>query len=754
LRDAARGVDMADDTMTEDGGHILNEPMSEALAKRYLAYALSTITSRALPDVRDGLKPVHRRLLYSMRELNLNPEAAYRKSATVVGDVIGKYHPHGDQSIYDAMARLAQEFNVRHPLVDGQGNFGNIDGDSPAAMRYTEAKLTPAAALMLEGLGEDAVDFRETYDGHNEEPVVLPAGFPNLLANGASGIAVGMACSIPPHNAAEAIDAAIHLLENPKCTIDDLLRIMPGPDFPTGGVIVEPPESLRETYVTGRGGIRIQARWRKEDLGRGTWRIVITEIPYQVQKSKLMERLAELIETKKAPLLEDAQDESAEDVRVVLTPKSRTVEPDVLMGSLFKLCDLETRFPVNMNVLDRSVPKVMGLKEILRAYIDHRREVVVRRARHRLEKIERRLEILDGFLIAYLNIDEVIRIIRFEDDPKATLMARFKLSEVQTEAILNMRLRALRKLEEVEIRREHKELSEEREKILALIDSPGRQWTEVKRQLKSAREIFGPDTKLGPRRSNFDTAIEVDAEAAMEALVVKEPVTVVLSRMGWIRALKGHGQKLDQVKFKEGDSFLFALECQTTDKVVLMASGGRAFTLGADKLPGGRGQGEPIRLSLELPEEESIVEMFVPEDGVKRLVASTAGYGFIVPDSELISSTRKGKIIMAPGEKAELAVCTPAAGDYVAVIGANRKLLYFKTSEVPEMARGKGVRLQSYRDGGLVDAATFSKADGFSWRDAAGRQIQHPDWKDWVGKRAQSGRIAPKGFNRNGRFAG
>ncbi len=742
-----------DDDGRGNGGHIIEESMSDALSRRYLAYAMSTITARALPDVRDGLKPVHRRVLYSMRALNLTAEGPFRKCATVVGEVIGKYHPHGDQSIYDALVRLAQDFNTRHPLVDGQGNFGNIDGDAAAAFRYTEARLTPAAMLLLEGLDEDAVDFRETYDGQNREPVVLAAGFPNLLANGSSGIAVGMATSIPPHNAAECIDAAIHLLDHPKASIDDLMKIIPGPDFPTGGVIVEPKESLREAYVTGRGGVRIRARWQKEDLGRGTWRIIVTEIPYQVQKSKLMERLAELIETKKAPLLEDAMDESAEDVRIVLTPKSRTVEPEVLMQTLFRQCELEARFPVNMNVLDHGVPKVMGLREMLDAYLDHRREVITRRAKHRLEKIERRLEILDGFLKAYLNIDEVIRIIRYEEDPKAVMMKKFRLSEIQVEAILNMRLRALRKLEEIEIKGEHQELSKEREDIVALIGSTGRQWTEVKRQLKLAREVFGEKTKIGRRRSRFDEAVEIDTDAALEALIVKEPVTVVLSKMGWIRALKGHNQKLDQVKFKEGDELAGTLECQTTDKVILMASGGRAFTLGADRLPGGRGHGEPIRLQLEVPEAETIVSMFVPEPSAKRILASSKGYGFIVPDVELVSSTRKGKIILNVGND-ELTVATVADGDMIAVIGDNRKLLFFKAGELPEMARGKGVKLQSYKDGHLVDLKAFNRADGFFWSDTAGRQQSTDDWKDWIGKRAQSGRMVPRGFNKNGMFTG
>ena len=711
---------------SDNGGDIIEEPMNEALSKRYLAYALSTITARALPDARDGLKPVHRRVLYSMSQLGLNPQGGHRKSATVVGEVIGKYHPHGDQSIYDAMVRLAQDFATRAPLVDGQGNFGNIDGDAAAAFRYTEAKLTPAAMLLLEGLDDDAVDFKDTYDGTHKEPVVLASGFPNLLVNGSSGIAVGMATSIPPHNPSECIDAAIHLLDNPKATVDDLIKIVPRPDFPTGGVIVETPEGLREVYATGRGGVRVRAKWTKEDLGRGMWRVIVTEIPYQVQKSKLMERLAELIETKKAPLLEDAMDESTEDVRIVLTPKSRTVEAEVLMASLFRQCELETRFPVNMNVLDHGVPRVMGLRELLNAYLDHRREVIVRRARHRLGKIDHRLEVLDGLLKAYLNIDEVIRIIRTEDDPKSVMMKRFRLSEIQVEAILNMRLRALRKLEEIEIRREHKELADEKREIELLLGSTGRQWTEVKRQLKAAREVFeagkDPNKRLGKRRSASGVAVEIDTEAALEALIVKEPVTVILSEKGWIRALKGHNQKLDDLKFKEGDELALTLECQTTDKVILMASGGRAFTVGADKLPGGRGHGEPIRLNLEVPESETIVSMLIPQDKARRIVASSKGYGFIVPDAELISSTRKGKIILNVGPKEQLAICTRAEGDLVASIGKNRKLVIFKLDEMPEMVRGKGVKIQSFADGGLLDLKTFAKADGLTWIDTAGRQ--------------------------------
>jgi topoisomerase IV subunit A len=737
----------------DNGGNIIEEPMAEAMSKRYLAYALSTITARALPDVRDGLKPVHRRVLYTMSQLGLSATGAFRKCAAVDGDVMGKYHPHGDQSIYDALVRLAQDFSTRAPLVDGQGNFGNIDGDPPAAHRYTECRLTAAAMLLLEGLDDDAVDYRETYDGQNKEPVVLASGFPNLLVNGSSGIAVGMATSIPPHNPAECIDAAIYMLDHPKASVDDLMKIIPGPDFPTGGVVVETKEGLREVYATGRGGVRTQARWHKEDTGRGTYRIVITEVPYQVQKSKLMERLAELIETKKAPLLEDARDESAEDVRVVLEPKSRAVEADVLMASLFKQCELEVRFPVNINVLDHGVPKVMGLKEILNCYLDHRREVIVRRNKHRLGKIEHRLEVLDGLLKAYLNIDEVIRIIRYEDDPKAVMMKKFRLSEIQVEAILNMRLRALRKLEEIEIKREHKELSEEKKEIESLLGSTGRQWTEVKRQLKAARELFDPKNKLGKRRSNFETAKEIDTEAALEAMIVKEPVTVVLSEKGWIRALKGHNQKLDDVKFKDGDELSLSLECQTTDKVILMASGGRAFTIGAGTLPGGRGHGEPIRLNLEVPESETIAAMFVPQDKARRIVASSKGYGFIVPDAELVSSTRKGKIILNVGDE-KLVACAKVEGDMTASIGDNRKMLIFKTDEMPEMARGKGVKIQAFKDGHLVDLKTFAKSDGFSWLDSGGRQQSADDWKNWIGKRAQSGRLPPRGFNKNGRFKG
>ncbi|MEM8634362.1 MAG: DNA topoisomerase IV subunit A [Pseudomonadota bacterium] len=741
------------DLLDDKPDRIISEPMNEALSKRYLAYALSTITARALPDVRDGLKPVQRRILYGMRVLRLDPEGGYRKCAKIVGDVMGNFHPHGDASIYDTLVRLAQNFTVRYPLVDGQGNFGNIDGDSAAAYRYTEARMTEAAELMLDGLSENAVDFRENFDETDTEPVVLPAGFPNLLANGATGIAVGMATSIPPHNAAEVIDAALHLIKTPKATTAELLEFMPGPDFPTGGVIVEPKEQILEAYETGRGGFRVRARWETEDLGRGQYQIVITEIPYQVQKSKLIERLAELIETKKTTLLADVRDESAEDVRIVLEPRSRTIEPDVLMESLFKTSELESRFSLNMNVLHQGAPQVLGLREVLRAYLDHRREVVVRRAEFRLDKIEKRLHLLDGYLIAYLNIDEVIRIIREEDDPKQEMIDRFDITEIQAEAILNLRLRALRQLEEIEIKGEHRKLQEEREEIQKLLGSTRRQWTAVGGLLKEARKSFDPSTELGRRRANFDAAPAIDLDAALEASIPKEPITVVLSQKGWIRGMKGHGLDLTAAKFKDGDTLFLAEEMNTNDKLILMASDGRAFTLGADKLPGGRGHGEPIRLSIDLEDSVDIVSMFKLNGDRKRIVATDAGYGFVIPEAELESTRKAGKQAVNPPSGAELSVCDVVHGDQVAVIGTNKKLLIFPLSELPEMSRGKGVKLQSYKGKDrLADMMTFIANDGFTVRDGGGRQRTFPEWKDWKGKRSQAGKLAPKGFPRSGRF--
>ena len=744
---------MADDIKlppeAPQGGRIIDEDIGEALSKRYLSYALSTITSRALPDVRDGLKPVHRRVLYAMRRLNLSPDAAFRKSAKVVGDVMGDFHPHGDQSIYDALVRLAQDFNSRYPLIDGQGNFGNIDGDSAAAMRYTESRMTYAAEALLEGIDDDAVDFRPSYDGSKQEPVVLPAAFPNLLANGATGIAVGMATNIPPHNAAELIDASIFLIENPKATVDDLVKIIPGPDFPTGGIVVEPPESIREAYETGRGGFRVRARWQVEDVGRGMWRIVVTEIPHLVQKSKLVEQLAEMIENKRAPLLGDVRDESAEEVRLVLEPKARTVEPAVLMESLFKLTALETRASLNMNVLDADgAPRVMSLKDVLKAFLDHRRDVLQRRSAHRLEKIAARLDVLAGMLIVYLNLDEVIRIIRNEDEPKAALIKRFKLNDTQADAILNTRLRQLRKLEEMEIRREDAALREEQKGLQALLEDARKQWRKITGELKETRKLFGPDTSWGKRRTELGKAETVASEIDVEAFVVREPVTVVLSEKGWIRALKGHGD-LSNLTFKEGDNAQQIVRCETTDKLLLFASDGRAFTLDAHKLPGGRGQGEPIRLMIDMADIDEAIALFVYEEGAKRLVASHEGYGFIVPESEMLATKRSGKQILN-GRAMQAA---KVVGDQVAVIGERKKMLIFPLSELPEMNRGKGVKLQSFHDRGLADVKCFDKAEGLSWEDSAGRVRVVAEWKDYRGKRGGAGKVAPKGFSRSGRFS-
>lgn len=745
---------MSESDITEPD-RIINEPMSEALSKRYLAYALSTITSRALPDVRDGLKPVQRRILYAMRELKLNPEGAYKKCAKVVGEVMGGYHPHGDASIYDTLVRLAQDFSVRYPLVDGQGNFGNLDGDSAAAMRYTESRMTEAAKLLLEGLDEDAVDFRETYDGEGKEPVVLPSGFPNLLANGATGIAVGMATSIPPHNVAEVIHAALLLIRDPKIPLENLLEVMPGPDFPTGGIITDSKESILDAYETGRGSFNIRAKWQVEELGRGQYQIVVTEIPYQVQKSRLIERLADLIESKKTTLLADVRDESAEDVRLVLEPRAKTVDPDVLMESLFKICDLETRFSLNMNVLHKGAPGVMGLKGVLQAYLDHRREVLQRRKRFRLDKIEKRLHLLDGYLIAYLNIDEVIRIIREEDEPKTVLMERFTLTDIQADAVLNLRLRALRKLEEMEIRKEHKELLEEKEKIETLLGSVARQWTAVAKELKAAHDIFGPDTELGRRRAIFAAAPEIDLTSALEASVPKEPLTIVLSKKGWIRAMKGHGADPSSFKFKDGDSYFLSEEIMSNDKLILMSSDGRAFTLSPEKLPGGRGHGEPIRLSIDLEDSVDIVSIFRLDDTRRRLVASDAGYGFILPEGELVSSRKAGKQVVNPPSGSSLLVCHVVSGDHIATVGDNRKLLIFPLDELPEMNRGKGVKLQNYRGTDkLADVTTFDAETGLAVIDSAGRTRIFGEWQEWLGKRAQAGKIVPKGFPRSGKFNG
>ncbi|HZZ67467.1 MAG TPA: DNA topoisomerase IV subunit A [Phenylobacterium sp.] len=728
---------------------IIDEPLSEALSRRYLAYALSVITDRALPDVRDGLKPVQRRVLYAMREMRLNPDAAARKCAKVVGEVMGGYHPHGDQSIYDTLVRMAQDFAQRYPLVDGQGNFGNIDGDNPAAMRYTEAKLTAAATLLLDGIDEDAVDFKPTYDGQDEEPVVLPTGFPNLLANGSTGIAVGMATSIPPHNAGELIDACLALLTNPDASTADLMAHVKGPDFPTGGVIVEPARSLLETYETGRGGVRLRAFWEKEETGRGTYQIVVTQIPYQVKKADLVEQLAQLIEDKKAPLLGDVRDESAEDVRLVLEPKSRNVEPEVLMESLFKLSDLENRFSVNLNVLDaRGTPGVMGLETVLKAFLDHRRDVLVRRARHRLAKIEARLHILDGLLIAYLNLDEVIRIVRYEEDPKAKLIEAFELSELQADAILNTRLRQLARLEEMELRREHADLTEERDGIVGMLASDKAQWQLVGAGLRQVKAALGD--QLNARRSIFADAPEVDAEAAIEAMIVREPITVILSDRGWIRAAKGRVDDPSELKFKEGDKLAFLVAAETTDKLLIFASDGRFFTLACDKLPSARGHGEPLRLMIDLDDRVGIVDVFVHRPGARRILAGKEGYGFILPEAEAIAFRRAGKQVLNGAALVSLPLRD--GDDQLAVIGDNGKVLIFPVSELPEMPRGKGVKLQSYREGGLRDATAFAEADGATWIDTAGRTHQWDAWREWSGRRAGAGKLTPKGFPATKRF--
>ena len=739
--------------------NIIEAPFADALSERYLAYALSTIMSRSLPDVRDGLKPVHRRLLYAMRLLKLDPKTGYKKCARVVGDVIGKYHPHGDQAVYDAMVRLAQDFSVRFPLVDGQGNFGNIDGDNAAAMRYTEARLTEVAAVLMEGLEEDAVDFRETYDGEDEEPIVFPGSFPNLLANGSSGIAVGMATNIPPHNVGELIDGLQLLIEarrNParEVTVSDLLDRIPGPDFPTGGQVVENRETILHAYETGRGSLRVRARWEKEELPRGLYNIVITEIPYQVQKSKLIEKIAELIGDKKLPILTDVRDESAEDLRIVLEPKNRTVDEKVLMESLFKFTELETRFSLNMNVIGLdNRPRVQSLKEILDSFLDHQIDVLLRRNRFRLEKIERRLEILSGYLIAYLNLDEVIRIIREEDDAKASLMSSFKLTDNQAEAILNMRLRALRKLEEMEIRTEHAKLEEEKSKILALLGSEELQWIAVGDKLSDIKERFGPETDLGKRRTRFGDA-PVAEVVPLEAMIEKEPITVVCSKRGWIRALKGHVKPEEELKYKEGDEERFRFHAQTTDKIFLFATNGKIFTLGADKLPGGRGNGEPVRLLVDMEANDEIVAILPYQPGGKLFVASSIGKGFIAEADNAVAMKKGGKQLLNVKGDTVGTHCIPVDGDSVAVIGENRKLLVFDIEEVPTLARGQGVTLQRYKDGGMADVMIFHKEEGLTWPMGGNsdRWRTETELAPWTGKRGNAGRLPPMGFPRSNKF--
>ncbi len=728
--------------------------LREALEERYLAYALSTIMHRALPDVRDGLKPVHRRLLHVMRLLRLDPGAAFKKSAKIVGDVMGGYHPHGDQSIYDALVRLAQDFSSRYPLIDGQGNFGNVDGDSAAAYRYTEARMTEVARLLLENLDEDTVDFRPNYDGTVEEPVVLPGAFPNLLANGATGIAVGMATSIPPHNAAELCDAALHLIKFPNAGVEKLTQFVVGPDFPTGGIVIDDRASILEAYKTGRGGFRVRARWSTEDLGRGGWQIVITEIPYLVQKSRLIEKCAELLTAKKLPLLADIRDESAEDIRIVLEPKSRTVDPTLMMEQMFRNTELEARIPLNMNVLSGGkVPVVMSLADVLREWLQHRKTVLVRRTNFRLAEIARRLEILGGYLIAYLNLDEVIRIIREEDEPKPALIKRFKLTDNQAEAILNMRLRALRKLEEMEIRTENGNLIKEQKGLNALLKSDDQQWQQIAEEIKAVKEKFSKKTSLGKRRTDFAEAPEIDLDLE-QSMIEKEPVTIVCSEKSWIRAMRGHIEDATTLSYKDGDRGKFILNAQSTDKIMLFSSSGKFFTLEAGKLPGGRGHGEPVRLMADLDSTDSIVALFVHVPGTKRLLASTDGDGFVVLEDECVATTRKGKQVLNVKAPSEAQVCVPVeeSDSHVATVGNNRKLLIFKLSELPEMTRGKGVRMQKFKDGGLSDARTFKLKEGLSWIDSSGRNFTVTELKDWLGERAQAGRLPPKGFPKNNRF--
>jgi len=732
-------------------GTIQDTRLVDALSERYLAYALSTIMSRSLPDVRDGLKPVHRRLIYAMHQLKLDPAAGFKKCARVVGDVIGKYHPHGDASVYEALVRLAQEFAARYPLVEGQGNFGNIDGDNPAAMRYTEARLTEVAQALLAGIDDDAVDFRPTYDGEESEPLVLPGGFPNLLANGATGIAVGMATSIPPHNAGELCAAAIHLIRHPDASTADLLAHVKGPDFPTGGIMIESRESMLQAYETGRGGFRTRARWEVQRGKLGMWQVIVSEIPYQVQKSKLIEQVAELLEAKKLPFLGDIRDESTEEVRLVLEPKSRGVEPEVLMETLFRATQLETRFSLNMNVLTADhTPVVMGLGGVLRAWLDHRHEVLERRSRYRLAAIQRRLEVLDGYLAVYLNLDEVIRIIREEDHPKPALIAHFTLTDTQAEAILNMRLRSLRRLEEMEIRKEHKALSREAKDIGALLKDEKLRWARIESELEQTIAKFGSG-KLGDRRTTFGEAPS-GLDVSAEQLIEREPITVILSQKGWIRALRGHLAEAAELKFKEGDALRLLIPCQSTDRLCLIATGGRAHTLRAGDLPRGRGDGQPLRIAAEMGNDDDVVTLFVWQEGRRYLLASDAARGFLIASADLLAEKRTGKQVLnlKPGERTLL--CAAAEGDHVATIGTNRKLLVFPLDQVPDLSRGSGVLLQKYRDGALADAKVFRLEDGLTWK-LGDKTRTETDLRPWLGLRAQAGRLPPNGFPKSGRFS-
>jgi topoisomerase-4 subunit A len=734
-------------------GNIVNTPLSEALSERYLAYAMSTIVSRSLPDVRDGMKPVHRRLLFAMRLLKLDPASGFKKCARVVGDVIGKYHPHGDSAVYDAMVRLSQDFAVRYPLVEGQGNFGSIDGDNPAAMRYTEARLTEVAEALMEGLNENAVDFRLTYDGEEEEPAVMPAAFPNLLANGTSGIAVGMATNVPPHNAGELCDALLHLIKKPECTVKSLTKYVQGPDFPTGGVLSQSAESIIDAYEKGKGAFRIRAKWEVEQLSHGMYQIIVTEIPYQVQKSRLIERIADFIMTKKMPILADVRDESTEEIRMVLEPKNRAVDPDQLMEQLFKNSELEVKFNMNMNVLDASgTPRVMDLKEVLQAFLDHRHDVLIRRTNFRLGKINHRLEVLEGLLVTYLNLDEVIRIIREEDKVKQCLMDTFDLTEVQVDAILNTRLRALRKLEEMAIKTEYDELLKEKEGLENLLEDEALRWSTISDQIKDIKKQFGQKTELGARRTEIGEA-PTTVIVPIESMIEKEAVTVILSEKGWIRAMKGHVDLGDDFKFKEGDKLKFAFHAHTTDKILIFGTDGRFFTLLANDLPRGRGFGEPLRLMVDLGEGNDVVATKLHNPNGKFIVASASGRGFIVDEASVIAQTKNGKKVLnvAAGDKASLCVPVRENADSVAVIGNNRKLLIFNIDEMPTMARGRGVILQKYKGSGISDITTFTMEEGLDWTTGRGTTVE-THLLAWLGKRAQVGRLPPRGFPKNNRF--
>ncbi|MDA9088381.1 DNA topoisomerase IV subunit A [Amylibacter sp.] len=734
------------------GGSTLSEPLRRAIGDRYLTYALSTIMHRALPDARDGLKPVHRRILYAMYRLKLVSNGKFLKSAKISGDTMGDFHPHGDAAIYDAMARLAQDFSVRYPMVDGQGNFGNIDGDNPAAARYTEARMTAVAEAMLVGMEENAVDFQDNYDGRLTEPSVLPASFPNLLANGSTGIAVGMATNIPPHNIGELLDASIHLIKAPNARDETLLDFVPGPDFPTGGILVEPRDSLLEAYRTGRGPMRLRSKWEIEDLPRGLWQIVVTEIPYQVQKSKLIEKIAELIQLKKLPILADVRDESAEDIRLVLEPRAKTVDPTVLMETLFRMSDLEIRFNLNLNTLiDGRTPKVCSMKEVLRAFIDHKRDVLLRRSKHRMDKIDHRLEVLEGYIVAFLNLDRVIEIIRNEDEPKKIMMKEFSLSDVQVEAILNMRLRSLRKLEEIELRTELDSLQLERADLDDLLASEKMQWERIINELRETRKVFGKNSDSGNRRTELAEAPDFE-EVPIEAMIEKEPITVVCSSMGWLRAMKGHVDLSQELKYKDGDEKRFVFHAETTDKLLMFGGNGRFYTMSCSELPGGRGMGEPIRLIVDLPNDANMVDLFIHQPDRKLLLASSAGDGFVVEENDIVAQTRTGKQVLNVKGDITALICKPVVGDFVATVGQNRKVLIFPIDELPIMSRGKGVRMQKYKDGGLNDATTFHFIDGLSWLDPAGRRRIETELADWIGKRAGAGRMAPRGFPRENKF--